>query len=274
MSHTTGKPVAISLEGVGYAPPGKSRLVEDIGFHVHAGEILAVVGPNGAGKTTLVRMIAGLAEPTDGDIRLWGQRFCDITPAERARRIAYVGQLEEPDTRLTTAQYVSLGHLPHTGWRGTPTPGRTMTEVIALCGLTDLAHRRIGFLSGGERQRAKLARAICQRPQLLVLDEPTNHLDPNARGALLGLVASLGITVVAALHDLTLIDTFASHVALVRGGRLEAYGHPEEVLSLANIRRVFDVGLHRLPHPSEDRHLTALDISLSHISSLAHSKGL
>jgi iron complex transport system ATP-binding protein len=134
---------------------------------------------------------------------------------------------------------------------------------MALCGLNDLADRRIGGLSGGERQRAKLARAICQQPQLLVLDEPTNHLDPNARGALLGLVASLGITVVAALHDLTLIDAFASHVALVRNGRLEAYGHPEDVLSLSNIRRVFDVGFHRLPHPSEDRHLTALDIPLS-----------
>ena len=94
-----------------------------------------------------------------------------------------------------------------------------------------------------------------------------------SKGLMLGLNL-VTITVVAALHDLTLIDAFASHVALVRGGRLEAYGHPEEVLSLANIRKVFDVGFHRLPHPSEDRHLTALDVSLAHISSLAHSKGL
>jgi iron complex transport system ATP-binding protein len=263
MSHATGKPVAVSLDAVAYAPPGRANLVESMSFHVHAGEILAIAGPNGAGKTTLVRMIAGLAAPTTGDIRLWDTPLQDIPSGERARRIAYVGQLEEPDTRLTTAQYVSLGHLPHLRRLGPSATERSLGEIMALCGLNDLADRRIGGLSGGERQRAKLARAICQQPQLLVLDEPTNHLDPNARGALLGLVASLGITVVAALHDLTLIDAFASHVALVRNGRLEAYGHPEDVLSLSNIRRVFDVGFHRLPHPSEDRHLTALDIPLS-----------
>ncbi|SDU03734.1 ABC transporter ATP-binding protein [Stappia sp. ES.058] len=273
MTHSTGSPVAVSLEGVAFAPSGKPSLVRDMSFHVHAGEILAIAGPNGAGKTTLVRMIAGLSDPTEGDIRLWGTRLREIPAAERARRIAYVGQMEDPDTRLTIAQYVSLGHLPHSGRLGKPEPGRSLADAIALCGLEDLAHRQIGSLSGGERQRAKLARAICQRPQLLVLDEPTNHLDPNARGALLGLVAGLGITVVAALHDLTLIDAFASHVALVRGGRLEAYGHPQDVLSLSNIRKVFDVGFHRLPHPSEDRHLSVLDVSLGQASFLPAAKG-
>ncbi|WP_084650308.1 ABC transporter ATP-binding protein [Stappia stellulata] len=273
MTHTTGSPVAVALDGVAFAPPGKPSLVQGMSFHIHAGEILAVVGPNGAGKTTLVRMIAGLSDPTEGDIHLWGMRLRDMPAAERARRIAYVGQLEEPDTRLTISQYVSLGLLPHSGPLGKTGPGRSLAEVIALCGLDDLAHRRIGGLSGGERQRAKLARAICQRPQLLVLDEPTNHLDPNARGALLGLVASLGITVVATLHDLTLIDAFASHVALVSGGRLEAYGHPQDVLSLSSIRRVFDVGFHRLPHPSEDRHLSVLDVSLGNAPFLPTVKG-
>lgn len=157
---------------------------------------------------------------------------------------------------------MALGRLPHRRALDARAHRAAVHEALAVAGLAPFAHRAIGSLSGGERQRAKIARAVCQKPKLLVLDEPTNHLDPRARGDLLGLVTRLGITVIAVLHDLTLIEDFATHVALVDDGRLAAYGHPSEVLSGARVRETFEVDLHRLPHPFEDRVLFALDIPI------------
>ncbi|MHC5653999.1 ABC transporter ATP-binding protein [Stappia sp.] len=262
MTHESGLETTLELIGVGYSTARGQRLVEDVSFHVHAGEILVIAGPNGAGKSTLVRMIAGLAPAGDGEILLGKRSLARVPIHERARAIAYVGQSEEPDGRLSVADYVALGRLPHRRALDARAHQAALGEALAVAGLTGLSRRTMGSLSGGERQRAKIARAVCQEPRLLVLDEPTNHLDPRARGDLLSLVTRLGITVIAVLHDLTLIEDFASHVALIDEGRLTAYGHPRDVLSSARVRATFEVDMHRLPHPSEDRMLCALDIPI------------
>lgn len=262
MSHRSGTPVVLELRQVGYRPRGADALLSDLSLHVHDGEILVLAGPNGAGKSTLIRLIAGLSEPTGGEMRLGGRPYRDVPITERARVIAYVGQSEESCDRLTVSQYVSLGHLPHHRTGGREAGARATDEALALADLTRLSGRRMGEISGGERQRAKIARAVCQRPRLLVLDEPTNHLDPLARGELLSLVSGLGIAVVAALHDLTLIEAFASHVALIQGGQLVAHGHPVEVLSSERVRAVFSVDLYRMPHPVEARQISVLDIPI------------
>lgn len=259
----SGEAAALDLKGIGFWPQGRSRndaLVSDVGFTVRPGECLAIVGPNGAGKTTLIRMIAGLASPSQGEILVDGVPLSTMNFAERARRIAYVGQSDEPDGRLTVINYVALGCIPHArlfaGDSGLDRAG----EALEAASLSGLAGRRLDQLSGGERQRAKIARAMCQRPSLLVLDEPTNHLDPQARGEQLSLVSSMGIPVVAALHDLTLIDAFADVVAVLADGRLRAFGPPGETLSTARVRDIFGVDLHRLKHPEHDYHLPTLDI--------------
>ena len=113
MSHETGQEVTLELLGLGYATARGDALVADVSFHVHAGEILAIAGPNGAGKSTLVRMIAGLMPAGSGEIRLGGRPLTDIPITERARSVAYVGQSEEPDGRLSVTEYVALGRLPH-----------------------------------------------------------------------------------------------------------------------------------------------------------------
>ncbi len=260
MSHGTGRDVAVELRGASYRLHKAGTLVEDLSLHVHDGEILVIAGPNGAGKSTLIRMIAGLGRPTSGEILLGGVPYSRIGIAERARAIAYVGQDDGADARLTVAEYVALGTLPHRRSAAAASLARDARGALDLARLEHIASRRMGDISGGERQRARIARAVCQKPKVLVLDEPTNHLDPSARGELLSLVSGLGITVIAALHDLTLIECFASHVALIRAGRLVAYGHPGEILSGETVRDVFSVDLHRLPHPSEPRHISVLDI--------------
>ena len=128
--------------------------------------------------------------------------------------------------------------------------------------MVDKGASRLSQLSGGERQRAKFARAVCQMPKLLLLDEPTNHLDPAAKGALLTAAMQLGITVVTALHDLTLIDSFASYVAVLRQGELAAFGHPMDILNADTVYETFGVQLFRFQHPQEPRTLPSLDVEI------------
>ncbi|MBO6639032.1 MAG: ABC transporter ATP-binding protein [Roseitalea sp.] len=259
------QPAPLELVDVSFWPRGKGKdnaLVANVSFKVRPGERVAIVGPNGAGKTTLIRMIAGLAAPGTGEVLIDGIPIARTSFAERARKIAYVGQSDEPDGRLTVIDYVALGSIPQARLFAGDSGHDRAGQALRAANLADLAQRRLDQLSGGERQRAKIARAICQRPSLLVLDEPTNHLDPQARGEQLSLVSSLGIPIVAALHDLTLIDAFADKVAVLADGRLQAFGPPDETLSTARVRNVFGVDLHRLRHPVNDYCLPTLDIQI------------
>ena len=195
-----------------------------------------------------------------------GQLYGTLSSAERARQIAYVGQHEDADGRLSLQDYVALGTLPHHMSLSSAEVSDRVEDALDKVGLSDSAATHFELLSGGERQRAKFARAICQAPSLLLLDEPTNHLDPAARGTLLTAALELGITVVTALHDLTLIEAFASHVAVLRNGQLTAYGHPIEVLKPDTVNKVFGVNLYRLDHPYEERILPSLDIVIGNLS--------
>ena len=262
MSHGLDGEIALDLHGLGYRAPNGAVLLDAVTLHLLPGEILAVVGLNGAGKSTLIRLLAGLMAPSAGTIQLGGRSYATFSSAERARRIAYVGQHDDADGRLLLHHYVALGTLPHRALLSAAEVDDRVDDALHQVGLAANAAARLDQLSGGERQRAKFARAICQAPSLLLLDEPTNHLDPAAKGALLSAIMRLGITVVTALHDLTLIEAFASHVAVLRQGRLAAYGHPADIFTPGKVRDIFGVPLYRLPHPREQRILPSLDISI------------
>lgn len=251
---------ALAADDLCFVARDEQRLVSGISISVAAGERLAIVGPNGAGKTTLLRMLAGILKPTTGEVHCFGQSLKTMRPMDRARRIAVVGQTDQPDPRVGLWDYVGLGRVPHSGSLSRAEEWRIIRTALERVGLEDKRDRALVTLSGGERQRAQIARALAQEPAILFLDEPTNHLDPRARGDLLGLVGGLGVTVVAVLHDLPLVPAFATLVAVMDGGRVVAFGPPEEALSGATVRRVFAVDLLRLRHPTEDRHLTILDI--------------
>ena len=253
----------LSAQGLGYRTPSGNRLLDGVTLDVAAGERLAIIGPNGAGKTTLLRMLAGTLRPTAGTVRLFGTPLSAMRPVERARRVAVVGQTDQPDQRISVRDYVTLGRIPHTARRAGAEEAAIVGDALGRTDLAALAGREMGSLSGGERQRAQIARALAQEPRILFLDEPTNHLDPHARGALLALVADLRLTVVSVLHDLHLVSGFATRVAVLRQGALVACGPVEETLDRRVVRDVFGIDLLRLPHPHEDRQITVFDIPLT-----------
>ncbi|KTR07598.1 iron ABC transporter [Aureimonas ureilytica] len=259
MSSSPLAPGRIDLAGIDFCARDGRGILQGLDLAIEPGERLAVVGPNGAGKTSLLRLVFARLQPTRGRVSIDGRDLQAIAPLERARRIAVVGQSDLPDGRLTLTDYIGLGRIPHRA-RATAREDRAAAgDAMALVGLSGLESRRLDSLSGGERQRAGIARAMAQRPSILVLDEPTNHLDPRARADMLALARGLGITVVAVLHDLALVSPFADRVAVLSAGRLVAHGPPMQALSAETVRAVFAMDCFPFTNPATGRSLLVFD---------------
>ncbi|MBT0569192.1 ABC transporter ATP-binding protein [Curvibacter sp. CHRR-16] len=236
-----------------------TTLLHPISFELEAGQRMAVVGPNGAGKSTLLKLLAGVLQPTAGQVSINGGDLHRLAPQERARHIAVMGQTDQADPRLRAQDYVHLGTLAHAGIQ-TPQHLRDVThEALQTCGLHHLAQRKLGSLSGGERQRAHLARALAQQPLVLLLDEPTNHLDPQATLEVLHIAAQRQVTTIAVLHQLALAHHWAQHIAILHQGRLVDLAPPTQALSTERISQVFGVGSFYLPHPTTQTPMLVLD---------------
>ncbi|HWH01484.1 MAG TPA: ABC transporter ATP-binding protein [Pilimelia sp.] len=241
-------PVGLRMEGVGWSVGGR-RILDEVCLQVRPGEFLGLLGPNGSGKSTLLRCAYRYLRPETGRVQLRDDADDDwrdvwaARPRWVAQRLAVVTQDLPVEFDYTVTELVEMGRTPHVGSAARLRAGDTaaVAHAIAAAGVTELRHRMVSTLSGGERQRVLLARALAQQPRLLVLDEPTNHLDVRHQFALLDLVAALGVTVVAALHDLNLAAAYCDRLAVLDGGRLVALGTPAEVLTPALIAQVYGV---------------------------------
>ncbi|WP_195439145.1 ABC transporter ATP-binding protein [Klebsiella oxytoca] len=240
--------------------PGSGALLTDIHFHARKGECLAVIGPNGSGKTSLLRAIDQQLTTREGEIRLNGRSVSALTRQQRARQIAVLAQNDAPDMRLALEDYVALGRIPHAREMSRRDHDIIVTRAINDTGLQRLRTRTLSALSGGERQRAALARVLAQSPELVLLDEPTNHLDPPGRVELLSLVKNQGITVVAVLHDLSLVESFADRVLLLSQGRAAAWDVPERVLISEQLYPVFGLTSFTVPHPETGKALRIFEV--------------
>ena len=183
----------------------------------------------------------------------------------RARRIAMLEQESSAAVPLLVREVVALGRVPYRSWWGSDPDDAAVARALSSAGASHLADRTWDSLSGGERQRVHIARALAQEPELLLLDEPTNHLDISAQLSLLTFVRSLGVTTVAALHDLNLAATFCDHVLVLSEGRLAAAGAPADVLTPHLLREVYKVDADVLTHPATGRPVIAFpgDATLS-----------
>ncbi|MEQ7011250.1 ABC transporter ATP-binding protein [Actinopolymorpha sp. B17G11] len=178
-----------------------------------------------------------------------------------AQRSAVLTQDHTTALELRVLDVVLLGRIPHrrTSW-GVPACDLDLAHAcLERVGSADLAERPFPTLSGGERQRVLLARALCQQPQVLLLDEPTNHLDIAHQLDLMAMVRSLAITVLVALHDLTLAASYCDRLALLQGGRLRVAGTPEQVLTPERLAEVYRISVDVLTHPRTGRLLLAFD---------------
>ncbi len=223
-------------------------VLREVSATIERASWVGLVGPNGAGKTTLLRAIAGLVGYR-GAIHLDGTALARRRPRAIARMVAYVPQHPLLPPAMTVTDYVLLGRSAHHRSLSSPTrqDRRVAAEVLARLGLAPLAERRLGQLSGGEAQRAVMARSLAQQTPLVVLDEPTSSLDLGHAQLVLELAEELrrehGLTVLAALHDLTLAAQYADRLIVLSQGRALLEGRPAEVLGDATIGSVFNASV-------------------------------
>ena len=223
---------------------GGNRVVGGLSATVELGEWVALLGPNGAGKTTLLRAIAGLVRYA-GSIVVEGTSIADGTRREISQRLALVPQQPQIPQELTVAEYVLLGRTPHIGYLATESRDDRLAaeRAIGRLGLDSFVGRPLGSLSGGELQRAVLARALAQEAPVLLLDEPTSALDLGRQQQALELVDELRrdepLTVVSAMHDLSLAGQYADRLLLLDAGEVVADGPAAEVLSEERISQLY-----------------------------------
>lgn len=256
--------VAIAFERVvaGYGParPGRGggggrTILHDVSVQFPAGLVSAVVGPNGCGKSTLVRCAALGLPVRAGRVMVAGHDVARLAGRERARLVAVMPQgAAAPD--IEVEQLVLGGRYPHRGLLGgvTEADRAIARDALAQAGCARLAGRNVRTLSGGERQRVYLALVLAQQTGVAVLDEPTAYLDPAASFELMAVAGELrdrGVAVVAVLHDLPLAFSHADRIAVMRAGRIEAFGTPEHVAASGAVDRVFDLRLRRLAYKGE-----------------------
>ena len=231
---------------------GKYPILNGVDLEVPEREMMALVGPNGTGKSTLLRTLAGLLPIPSGRVLVAGRDLVKLSPLERARTLAMVGQQEETPADLRVAEVVALGLLPHRPpWSGGGRKERNaVAEALEQVSMTAYANRGFHQLSGGEQRRVLLARGLAQRTELLLLDEPTNHLDIRHQHALLRVVRGLGRTVIAAIHDLDLAATYFDHIVVLNDGGVAADGKPSEVLTPELVGDVFGMAASMVTDPA------------------------
>ena len=222
--------------------------VHPLSLTVPSGGWLCLIGPNGAGKSSALRAACGLVDH-GGLVRVGDIDTATMSTRRRARAIAFVPQIPILPADMTVSEYVLLGRSPFISYFGVASAhDRAMAaEVLAELDLNDFAQRRLETLSGGERQRIVLARAIAQGSPVLLLDEPTSALDIGHQQQALELVDRMrherGLTVVSAMHDLTLAGLYADRLALLHEGRLVAEGSPAEVLRAEILSEFYGVSV-------------------------------
>jgi iron complex transport system ATP-binding protein len=225
---------------------GEKTVLEEISFEIVAGEFISIIGPNGSGKTTLIRLLYGYLSPSRGRIYYDGILLNKINRRELAMRVAVVSQMPQFNLQLTALELVLMGRSPYMGLLGFE--GKRDFEVayeaMALTDVADLKDRSIFHLSGGELQRVLIARALAQKPQIMLLDEPTSYLDIKHQIRIYQLLKRLnaehGITVVSVSHDINLASQFSDRLLVMKGGKIHGVGPPEEVITKETLDFVYD----------------------------------
>lgn len=226
---------------------GGREVVSGVGFSLREGSCLSIIGPNGAGKTTLLLALLGTLPMREGEVRVGGTCLSGMNVRKRGRSLAYVPQSLPALPAFTVRDVVAAGRYPyqHPLQPMSPADREAVNEAIALCGLRELADRRIDAISGGERQKAFLAAAIAQDARVLLLDEPTTALDPGYQVELVGLLRNRlrkGHAVVLVSHDLQLPGALGGDALALRGGRVAARGTVAEIMLPDVLAAVYGVG--------------------------------
>jgi iron complex transport system ATP-binding protein len=240
-------PLAFEDITFGY-DPGGAPVLDGLSIAFPAASVTAILGPNGAGKTTLLLLALGWLAPRGGRVLLDGRPLREHSRREAGRRMALVPQTERMPFNYTVADYALMGRSPYLAPLAAPGPSdlAATRRGLARAGIASLAGRPITTLSAGERQLVLVARALAQEPAILLLDEPTAHLDLANKVRIISLVHALsadGVTVVMTTHEPE-VASAASHLVLLRDGRVRRAGTVDEVFTSDCLSDAYGIPVH------------------------------
>ena len=222
---------------------GKKEILKGIDLSLHPKEFLGIIGPNGSGKSTFLKCVYRVQKPTAGKIRFDGQLLDELSYRESALKLAVVAQHNYYNFDFSVLDVVLMGRSPHKKMmdRDNAEDYAIARAALATVGLAGFEERNFSTLSGGEQQRVILARALTQQTECLVLDEPTNHLDIKYQLEIMDIVKSLGLTVVAAVHDLNIAAMYCDRLIAIHGGQVVGEGTPHDLLTESFIHDLYGV---------------------------------
>lgn len=243
----------IRIERLNYETEG-TLILDGISAFIKKGRFTGVIGPNGSGKSTLLKNIYKAIEGT-GEINFKEKKLKTISIRELAKQMAVVSQHGSSDFDLTVEEIVTMGRYPHKGiLKGYNQMDRKIvSDTLSKMDLGDLSTRGFMSLSGGERQRVLIARALTQEAEVIVLDEPTNHLDIKYQLQIMEILKGLGITVVAAVHDMNIAALYCDDLIALKDGRIRAAGKTEKVFSEKFFKDIFSIDVEISRNPRTNR---------------------
>ena len=229
---------------VGY---NRKPILENISLGVYKGQILTLIGPNGSGKSTILKNLIREMNPLGGVVVLEGKDINNYSSKDFAKQMSVVLTEKVKTELLTCRDVVAMGRYPYTNYFGklTPEDERIVDESLESVAALDIAEKDFSQISDGQRQRIMLARAICQKPQIIVLDEPTSFLDIRHKIELLDILQNMAVkenvTVVLSLHEIELANRISDWVMCVRADGKILYGTPDEIFKDEIIRELYDI---------------------------------
>ncbi|WP_311643107.1 ABC transporter ATP-binding protein [Selenomonas noxia] len=222
---------------------GAKEILRGITADLPADRFVALLGPNGCGKSTLLKHLYRVHPIQEGSVVMDDTPIAQIPLRAAAQEIGVMGQFHAVDFDFSAEEIVLMGRAPYkeSFEEDTAADFALVRTALERVGMADAAQRSFNELSGGEQQRVMLARCLVQEPQLLILDEPTNHLDIKYQLHILELVKGLGIGVIAALHDLNLAAMYADLLVVMKEGRIERIGTPQEIITEDMLAHIYGV---------------------------------
>ncbi len=248
--------LAVSQLSIAY---GKTPVVRSVSLDAHEGQLTVIVGPNGCGKSTLLKAIARVLPAATGIATLDGQSVHAMPTRVLARSLALLPQGPVAPEGLTVHELVSQGRFPHQtlARQWSAEDSTAVAAAMAAADISAFADRRVDSLSGGQRQRCWIAMVLAQDTDVILLDEPTTFLDMKVQVDVMTLLRRIAHdqnrTLVVVLHELNLAAMFGDKIIMMRDGAIIDQGHPADVVTGHNLKRVFDLDATVMTDPVSGR---------------------
>jgi iron complex transport system ATP-binding protein len=238
--------ITLSAHSLRFSWDGQRDIFADVSFTLKPGEIFCILGPNGTGKSTLLRCLIDLLDLNHGSVRLDRVDIREMDRQDLSRKMAFVPQGYDVAFPYTLLEYVLMGRAPYISAFSSPTDAdvRIAVEAIREVGVYHLIEKPVNEVSGGEHQLALIARALAQKPEILLLDEPTSHLDFGNQMQILSLIEGLrdrGMTIIMTSHFPDHAFIVSDQVGIMRDGAFSMIGSADTVITSDALRETYHV---------------------------------